>query len=172
MPSKTSTPSVEETLRILQAKDELTTLMNRYCHVSDAKDFWGYANCYAPEGTLAFERLHTTTGRAAIEEKVRISLERYAATVHSMANMQFELDPEDPNKATGSAYLFLAATPDLAKPGEHYAFGGPYSWQFVKTEEEGWRIWHLHLSVTWSRGVDVKGGFVDTDKESNKAWSY
>lgn len=171
MPSKTSTKSAEQILRTLQDKDELTTLMNRYCNVSDAKDFWGYANCYAPEGTLAFERLHTTTGRAAIEEKVRISLERYEATVHSMSNMQFELDPEDPDKATGSAYLFLIATPVLTKPGENYSFGGPYRWQFVRTDE-GWRLWNLHLTVAWSRGVDVKGGFVDTDKESNKVWSY
>lgn len=171
MSSKPSAQSVEQTLRIFQDKDELTTLMNRYCTVSDTKDFQGYADCYATDGTLAFERLHTTTGRVAIEEKVRISLERYEATQHSMTNMQFNLDSKDPNKATGSAYLFLTATPVLNKPGENYSFGGPYRWQFVRTDE-GWRLAHLHLTVAWSRGVDVKGGFVDTDKESNKAWKY
>ncbi len=152
-----SIEALQKRLRILEDKDELTALMNKYCLVSDTFDFKGYGDCFHKDGTLAYSEFHTVSGRENLAEKARIALERYQGLQHSMTNMQFEIDGD---KATGSANLILAATPDLSKPDVNFMFGGPYRWEFVRTEE-GWRLWICRLSVVWTLGKDTIGGFSD-----------
>ncbi|KAK4941907.1 hypothetical protein LTR10_018237 [Elasticomyces elasticus] len=155
-----SLEAVQKRLCILEDKDELTTLMNKYCTVSDTFDFKGYGDCYHKDGTLEYDRFHKVTGKDRLAEKARSALEGYEGLQHSMTNMQFEVNGD---KATGTANLICMATPNLSKPGVNFMFGGPYRWDFVRTED-GWRLWICRLSVVWTLGEDTIGGFSDKDK--------
>ncbi len=87
-----SIEALQKRLRILEDKDELSALMNKYCNVSDTFDYQGYGDCFHQDGTLNYNKFHTVTGREGLVEKARIALERYQGLQHSMTNMQFEVD--------------------------------------------------------------------------------
>jgi uncharacterized protein (TIGR02246 family) len=146
--------SLEARLRVLEDKDELTALLNRYCNIADAKDWDGYANTFAEDGVMTFEGWGDTVGRAAIS-KAASAEQIFDGLQHSMTNMQFEVDGD---KATGTSYLWFAATPDTKEPEMNYAFGGPYKFEFQRAER-GWEITRMRLKKIWAQGKDTKKVF-------------
>lgn len=146
---------LQKRLQILEDKDALATLLNRYCNIADAKDWQGYADTYTDDGIMTFESWGDVVGKEEIR-KASSAENIFEGLQHSMTNMQFEVDGSD--TATGTAYLWFAATPETAKPETHYSFGGPYKFEFRKTSG-GWRISRMRLKKIWAQGKDTKGVF-------------
>ncbi|RFU29319.1 hypothetical protein B7463_g7003, partial [Scytalidium lignicola] len=146
---------LQRRLQILEDKDALTTLLNRYCNIADAKDWQGYADCYVEDAVMTFESWGDVVGRDAIR-KASSAEQIFEGLQHSMTNMEFKVDGSD--RATGSSYLWFCATPETAKPGINYAFGGPYKFEFIRTND-GWRISRMRLRKIWAQGEDTKGVF-------------
>lgn len=142
---------LQHRLQVLEDKDALTALLNRYCNLADKHDWEGYANTYAEDGIMTYESWGDTVGRAAIAKQSG-SENIFDGLQHSMTNMQFEIDGSD--KATGTAYLWFCATPDTNKPEINYAFGGPYNFEF-KRAAKGWEIKTMRLKKIWSQGTDT-----------------
>ncbi len=146
---------LQKRLQILEDKDALATLLNRYCNIADARDWQGYANTYTEDGIMTFESWGDVVGRDAIK-KASSAENIFEGLQHSMTNMQFEVDGSD--KATGTAYLWFSATPETSKPEVNYSFGGPYKFEFKRTHE-GWRISRMRFKKIWAQGKDTKGVF-------------
>ncbi|KAJ5757977.1 uncharacterized protein N7511_006671 [Penicillium nucicola] len=147
--------SLLQRLRILEDKDALWTLMNRYCNVVDNRDFKAFANMYTEDGVMEFEEWGQIKGREQIEKITSVE-GAFQGLQHNLTNLQFEVDGSD--EATGSAYLSFYATPDLSKPEVNYAFGGPYKFSFRRTAA-GWKVARHNLRKNWSQGVDTTGHF-------------
>jgi len=147
--------SLLQRLQILEDKDALTSLLNRYCNTADAKDWEGYAGTFTEDGKMTFEEWGTTSGRKEIAKAAGVE-GRFAGLQHSMTNMQFAVDGSD--TATGTAYLWFCATPDTKNPGIHYAFGGPYKFEF-RRGTAGWEITNMRLKKIWAMGQDTEGVF-------------
>jgi hypothetical protein len=141
---------LEKRLKVLEDKEELGSLLNRYCYAADAKNWKGYSETFTVDGSMHYEswpevRGHEAIAKAASAETVFEGLQ------HSMTNFQFEVDGSD--RATGRSYLWFSATPKTAKPVDNYSFGGPYNFDFVRTAE-GWRISRMRLRKLWAHGHD------------------
>jgi len=98
-------------------------------------------------------------GRDTIRDTVVNAEAPYAAMMHYLHNMHFEVDGD---RATGVGYMFFAGIADSSAPGEHFDMGGSYDWEFIRTEE-GWRMLKQHLTLTWRLGVDTLNAFVSSD---------
>ena len=141
---------LQKRIEILEDKEALAALLDRYCNTADVRDWEGYPNTYIDDVVMTFESWGDTVGKAASAESVFEGLQ------HMMANMQFEVDGSD--KATGTAYLWFCATPETSRPEINYSFVGPYRFEFVRTSE-GWRISRMRLRRTWAHGQDTKKVF-------------
>lgn len=146
---------LEKRLRILEDKEALATVLNQYCKRADDHDFKGHAATYAEDGKMCFENWGEIIGREGIEKAASAEMP-FEGLQHSMTNMQFEVDGSD--RATGTAYLWFVATPETNKPDVHYAFGGPYRFEF-KRAQEGWQITSMRLKKIWAQGRDTLGVF-------------
>ncbi|EXJ63551.1 uncharacterized protein A1O5_11312 [Cladophialophora psammophila CBS 110553] len=145
-------------LQLLEDKDALATLLNQYCTTADAHDWKGYADTYIDEGAImTFESWGDIVGKDKIA-KAASAEQIFEGLQHTMTNMQFQVDGD---KAKGTAYLWFCATPEIAKPEIHYAFGGPYSFDFKRTSK-GWKISYMRLKKIWAHGKDTKGVFGPT----------
>lgn len=142
-------------LRIFEDKDELTTLLHSYCSRPDNYDFEGFSQTFTEDGSMEFEQWPKVVGREAIK-KASSTEARFQGLQHTMTNLQFSVDGSD--VASGTAYLWFAATPDVSNPESHYAFGGPYTFNFKRTAE-GWRISRMQLKKIWAQGHDTEKVF-------------
>jgi hypothetical protein len=147
---------LQKRLQLLEDKDALATLLNRYCNTADAKNWEGYANTYIDEGAvMTFESWGDVVGKEKIT-KAASAEQVFEGLQHTMTNMEFQVDGSD--KASGTAYLWFCATPETANPEINYAFGGPYRFEFARTSK-GWRISHMWLRKIWAQGKDTKRVF-------------
>jgi hypothetical protein len=141
---------LERRLRVFEDKDELAGLMNRYCRTADAKDWQAWSMCWTEDAELAFGPFGVHRGRETIRDVCSEAESPYQDMQHSMTNMQFEVEGD---RATGTAYLWFAGIPNRDKPADHFEFGGPYRWEFIRTPE-GWRLRRLELRLAWTAGSD------------------
>jgi ketosteroid isomerase-like protein len=139
---------VRRRLHVLEDKEALAGLMNRYCRTSDAKDWDAWMRCFVEDAEFEFGPFGTHVGREKIREVCEAAEAPYRDMQHSMTNMQFEIDGDT---ATGTAYLWFAGVPDPSNPAEHFDIGGPYRWEFRRTDE-GWLLSRMHLRMAWTRG--------------------
>jgi hypothetical protein len=139
---------LEARVRILEDKEALASLMNRYCRSADAKDWEAWSMCFAQDAEFDFGPFGSHRGRQSIREVCEAAEAPYLAMQHSMTNMQFEIDGE---VATGTASLWFVGVQDPADPSKHYDIGGPYKWTFQRTEQ-GWLLSRMHLLVVWTQG--------------------
>jgi hypothetical protein len=146
---------LEARLRVLEDKEALGALMNRYCRTSDAKDWYAWSLCFVEDAEFEFGPFGTHHGRQKIREVCEAAEEPYLSMQHSMTNMQFEIDGDT---ATGTAYLWFAGVQDPQNPSKHYDIGGPYEWTFRRTPE-GWRLSRMHLRVVWTQGDQEQSVF-------------
>ena len=142
-------------LQVLEDKEALQALMNRYCRTADKKDWQAWAECFVEDSVFDFGPFGQHNGRDTIREVCSAAEEPYKDMQHSMTNMQFEVDGDT---ATGTAYLWFAGVPDTSKPGEHFDIGGPYEWEFTRTPE-GWRLSLMRLRIAWTLGQDTDAVF-------------
>lgn len=147
--------SIQKRLQILEDKEALAVLLNRYCSIADAKDWQGYASTFAEDGHMTFEDWGTIHGREAIA-KAAGAEQIFDGLQHSMTNVNFEVNGSD--TAKGSAYLLMFATPDTKVPDTNYMFGGPYKFEF-RRGNSGWEITSMRLKKIWAVGQDTEGVF-------------
>ncbi|KIY00649.1 uncharacterized protein Z520_03312 [Fonsecaea multimorphosa CBS 102226] len=147
--------ALERRLKILEDKDALWTLMNRYCYTCDNYMFQEFANFFTEDATLNFEEWGELKGREAILKATEVE-GAFQGLQHSMTNIAFHVDGSDAASATG--YLNFYATPDRSKPEIHYGFGGPYSFTYRRTQD-GWKVTSQRLRKHWAQGEDTKGLF-------------
>jgi 3-phenylpropionate/cinnamic acid dioxygenase small subunit len=147
--------SLHKRLRLLEDKDELNTLLNRYCNTADDHKWDEFAACFIPDGVLGFEKWGDIVGRDKIAAAAGGAENRFQGLQHSMTNMQFTINEDT---ASARCYLWFAATMDTSKPHEYHAFGGHYRFQFKRTSE-GWRIARMELHKVWAQNKDTEGVF-------------
>jgi SnoaL-like domain len=73
--------NLEERVALLEARNELSDLVARYCHLIDGRDFAGASELFDEDAsfTVPDER---TTGRDAVRAFLQTQLERYEFTYH------------------------------------------------------------------------------------------
>lgn len=73
--------NLEERVALLEARNELSDLVARYCHMIDARDYAGASELFDEDAsfTVPDER---TTGRDAVRAFLQTQLERYEFTYH------------------------------------------------------------------------------------------
>ncbi|KAH8654826.1 hypothetical protein BGZ61DRAFT_486884 [Ilyonectria robusta] len=142
-------------LQLLEDKDALATLLNRYCNTADDHKWDEFANCFIPDGVLGFEKWGDVVGRDKIAAIAGNAEDRFQGLQHSMTNMNFTVNGDE---ASGTCYLWFAATMDTSKPHEYHAFGGPYKFNFKRTPE-GWRISRMQLKKIWAQNEDTQKVF-------------
>lgn len=147
--------ALQKRLQLLEDKEALATLLNRYCNTADAHQWDDFAGCFTADGILGFENWGDVTGRDKIAAIARNAEDRFQGLQHSMTNMQFTIDGDT---AQGTAYLWFAATMDTSKPREHHAFGGHYKFAF-RRGSEGWSITRMELKKIWSQNDDTEKVF-------------
>jgi len=147
--------AILERLQALEDKEAIRSVLNQYCIRPDQYDFDGYAELYVEDGTMGFETWGDITGHEAISAACAKE-DVYEGLLHIMTNMEINL--EGPETASASARVWFCATPSISELDQHYAFGGPYEFTFVKLDDS-WKIKTMKLKKTWSSGRDTKGVF-------------
>lgn len=143
-----SLAEVVERLRLLEDKEAVAALMNRYFRAADAKDWQAWSRCWAEDGTLDFGPFGTHHGRDAIRDVCSRAEAPYAAMQHSITNLQVEVDGD---RAHATAYLWFAGVTDPDRRSLHFDCGGPYDLGFTRTGQ-GWQVQSVRLDVTWFSG--------------------
>lgn len=139
---------MEQRIRVLEDKEALAALMNRYCRTADEKDWMAWSLCFVEDAEFDFGPFGHHFGRDKIRDVCSEAEAPYLDMQHSMTNMQFEVDGDT---ATGTAYLWFAGVPDPKDPSQHFDIGGPYRWEFRRTDE-GWRLTRMSLRIAWTQG--------------------
>jgi ketosteroid isomerase-like protein len=137
--------SLARRVQVLEDKDALAELLNRYCKTADAHDWEGWSGTLT-EDCVFDAPIGKHSGR---EPVVAAAAEMHAVNEvlqHAITNMQFEVDGD---RATGTASLLFQGVPDANKPTEHDDMGGPYEFQF-RREPDGWRIEVMKLRAIWT----------------------
>ncbi|EMT63009.1 hypothetical protein ACKRZS_013191 [Fusarium odoratissimum] len=158
MASNDNTPSLEallQRLQLLEDKDTLATLLNRYCNTADDHKWDEFADCFVPNGVLGFESWGDVVGVENIAAAARGAEDRFQGLQHSMSNLQFTVNGDT---AEGRCYLWFSATMDTSKPHEYHAFGGHYRFKFQRTDK-GWKISRMQLKKIWAQNEDTERVF-------------
>lgn len=146
---------LQRRLQKLEDKDYIVTLLNQYCQHVDNHRWDGYTNCFLENGAVKFENGSDVVGRTNIGSQMSSVGNRFQALQHSLTNIDLVIDGD---KATGSCYLWFAAIVDTSKPHEYHGFGGPYKFEFSRTDE-GWKIASVQLRKLWAQNPDTEGVF-------------
>ncbi|KAF4334395.1 hypothetical protein FBEOM_11787 [Fusarium beomiforme] len=147
--------TLEKRLQLLEDKDALASLLNRYCNTADDHKWDEFAACFVADGILGFEKWGDIVGRENISAAAGGAEDRFQGLQHSMSNMQFTVDGDE---ASGTCYLWFAATMDTSQPHKYHAFGGSYKFKFRRTSE-GWRISRMQLKKIWAQNEDTEKVF-------------
>ncbi|MFG2195285.1 nuclear transport factor 2 family protein [Streptomyces sp. NPDC048639] len=142
-------------LRALEDKDALHTLMVRGWHALDRKDWDTWIGFWTEDAVLEFGPWQEIHGRDAIRDKVSEAEAPYANMQHHILNVSFDVRGD---RATGIGYMWFVAVTEPGRSSAPYAMGGPYDWEFVRTED-GWRLSRQRLGVWWTSGEDTARAF-------------
>lgn len=121
---------------------ELQDLVFRYSQIIDSKDFdLLREEVFTPDAFIDYSVFGGSKGN--LEETIEFlhkAMAIFPNTQHLNANIQIQLDADDPNKATGRVMCFNPQDMRL-KNGESYIFfcGLWYVDEYRRTEQ-GWRI--------------------------------
>ncbi|WP_238570373.1 nuclear transport factor 2 family protein [Streptomyces inhibens] len=92
---------------------------------------------------------------------------------HHLLNMSFEVEGDH---ATGVGYLWFVAVSHRNGPGEPYAMGGPYTWDYIRSTNGGWLLTRQRLGVSWHSGQDATSAFdqgvSDGSRDRLGFWSF
>lgn len=137
---------VDRRLQVLEDKDALASLLNKYCRSADTRDTQPHGECFTEDAEF-----HGPWGVVKGRDEIAsLAASRHTgehSMQHSMTNMEFVIN--DDGTASGTASLFFAGIPDVAQPERHRTRGGHYTFQFVKTPD-GWQIDWERLDVLWT----------------------
>ncbi len=126
----------------------LVDLTVRYTWAIDHRRFEDLAAVFAEDGTADYGRLGVFQGPVAIGEAAAGALSRFDRTQHMVANHQVDLRGDE---ADGRCYFQAQHVRKDASGDHNYTVAGTYADKFRRTED-GWRIAHRTLRVTWTSG--------------------
>ena len=130
--------------------DELAIrdLAVRYCSIIDRRDFDRLDEVYAADATADLSRSGPLAGVSAIIDVCRRGLAPLDATHHMVANHEITVSGD---LASHRCYVHAQHVRHDAEGGPNYLMGGRYEDQLVRLDQ-GWRIKHRDLIVTWTEG--------------------
>lgn len=155
---QSSFESLAARLQLLEDKQELTELLDKYCKSPDRFDYKSHADTYVQDGTQWYGPWAVVEGRQTIQDKVAEALHDVQSQMHYMTNMNFEIKGDT---AKGTSYLMMIIIRESTKPTDGFWHGGPYEWEFVRTPD-GWRIKTMKLRSIWLNKQDPNGTFTTT----------
>jgi ketosteroid isomerase-like protein len=144
---------LERRLDLLTDTEALRSLLVRGWRALDARDWDTWIACWTEDAVLEFGPWGPVRGRAEIRRVVHDAEAGYARMQHHLLNTAFTVAGD---RATGIGYMWFTAVGAEAEPDGPYQMGGPYDWDFVRTEA-GWRVARQRLGVWWRTGEDPVG---------------
>lgn len=140
-------------LGLLEDRQRLRSLMNRYQRCADAWDYAGTTNCFTEDGILEAPGL-IVRGRAEMLRVLPALTAKTKNKFHMIANMAFDVRGD---AATGHCAMHFVSTfsadrpsllDDRGKPTGGSNGGGYYDATFVRADG-GWLIARLVDGLTW-----------------------
>ena len=142
--------NLEEQVRRLTDRIEISELLFRFARALDTKDYAGYVALYAPDGIL---ELPDPKGgppivlrRDEMANAIPRSLGRYAATHHLSCNHQIEISGD-----TAESHSYLQAVHVRRIPTDHWSAGGWYDCCYQRIDGD-WRFSRIRLTAIWIAG--------------------
>lgn len=131
--------TLEQQLQRLVDRDLIRELSHRYALAIDSRDVDGLLDLFADE----FELPDGRRGREALREWFTAILSSYTTSIHLVGNQVIDLDPDDPDRASGNVYCRceLEADPQwivscLLYRDEYTRVGA--GWKLRRREMLGW----------------------------------
>jgi hypothetical protein len=146
----------------------IARLKYRYLRCLDTKQWDDFATCFAADATADYNGL-AFDDPATLVAYMRANMGEGVLTMHQAHHPEIDLDPADPNRASGTWYLHDKVVVDAFR----FALegGALYSDRYVRVAE-GWRIQHTGyrrtFEMTWDlddpaavkvRGPEVRSRF-------------
>ncbi|UCM86456.1 nuclear transport factor 2 family protein [Streptomyces marincola] len=150
-----ATAALLDRVRALEDERDLRALLVRGWRALDLRDWDTWIENWAPDAVLEFGPWQEVRGRDAIRRTVMEAEAGYAFMQHHILNVAFDVRGD---RAGGIGYMWFVAVPEPGMRTSPYAMGGPYDWEFVRTEA-GWRLARQRLGVWWETGEDSTGAF-------------
>jgi ketosteroid isomerase-like protein len=138
---------LEQAVRELQDRLDVTELVVRCAHAQDARDWDQLAGVYADDAVYAHPggRLE---GAAAIVDRSRRALSGLDASQHLIGSISVSVHG---HSASSFAYFQAQHVRTGAEGGELYTVGGSYADRHVRTPS-GWRIAERNQTYHWRTG--------------------
>lgn len=97
-----STPTLEQRIARLEARNEIRELIARYCFTVDARDVEGIADCFTRDGAMrSLDGVMNASGRDAVIAQFHGRFAVLGPSNHFTHDHLVELDPDDADRATG-----------------------------------------------------------------------
>jgi hypothetical protein len=93
-------PSAEERLDRIESELAIRQLPVRYALATDSRDIDGWVRLFVPDVRVGRD----ASGRAALAAYTAPRLRAFRRSVHFVGAHQVDLDPADPDRATGAVY--------------------------------------------------------------------
>ena len=130
------------TMQEISDRFELQDLAFRYAQLIDAKDFDRLRDdVFTEDAFIDYSAMGGSKGN--LEDTIAFlhkAMKIFPNTQHLNANVQIQLDAEDPDRATGRVMCFNPQELGLRDGGTHVFFCGLWYVDEYRRTEQGWRI--------------------------------
>ncbi|MDH3707726.1 MAG: nuclear transport factor 2 family protein, partial [Acidimicrobiia bacterium] len=126
---------------------DLIDLTIAYCWALDGRNWDELDNVFTPDATGDYG-IAQLAGIDDFKALVKRSLGHLDLSQHLVGSHQVTIDGDT---ATVRCYLHAQHTKRGTEGGDNYIVGGTYEDQAVRTDD-GWRISHRALAMTWFEG--------------------
>jgi SnoaL-like domain len=131
---------------------QIHDLLVAYARCADTKDWAGFAELFADEGTLVLP--FGTVPKERLAESAERILGPFEATHHVFTNVSITIDGDT---ARTNHYLQATHVPSAVRPDQHADIGGWYD-NTCRRTPEGWRFVTVDLTFVWSDGIPFEPG--------------
>ncbi|MGC3994668.1 MAG: nuclear transport factor 2 family protein [Propionicimonas sp.] len=138
---------LERRVRRLEDRQAIIDVVVRYCVTVDARDWDGFATCFAPT-------VRRDDGELTRDEFVAVvagALPGFRRTQHVSSNHVVTVDPEDPDRATCDSDMYAQHELAASSAGTWYLLRARYHNGMVRTPD-GWRIASILTTNRWEEG--------------------
>lgn len=142
---------MDQLLKDLDDKRQLTDLLYRYTIVSDEYDAQKLGELWLEDGVFEFPAgwEEPAVGREDILRKDFFLMELFRSVQHVMANALFVIRGD---VAEGRVNAVFHGCPDKGDGTRYVSSGGFYHWTFKRTDK-GWRIQRGHATQVWATEI-------------------
>lgn len=123
-------------LALLVQERALRDLVHRYADAVSRQDPAAAAELFVPDGEWVIPGYASLRGRAEISDYLDALLDSWESIVHALLSGRVELDPSQPNRATGRWYISELGR---MRRGDAVTFAGAYDDTYVR-DEDTWRF--------------------------------